>query len=200
MMKPSAFILSLFAMFSTSVLAQDLRVCPNVQVGEAVDPPAIYPAIYSDCTIQNNGGGPALHVTLLNTSGAVIPNAIPPANFDPTPTGDVPLGTEFDGLDLVAEDMGPNYTGTCSDMAASIPTFDLANTTPFAVDGNVYCGRISNTEGNQVWLRGTADVAGNTWKDPIVLTNQPGVGTPYSPISPGVLWFITRGTQVDEEE
>ena len=34
MLKPSAFILALFAMFSTSVLAQDLRVCPNVQVGE----------------------------------------------------------------------------------------------------------------------------------------------------------------------
>ena len=33
MLKPSAFILALFAMFSTSVLAQDLRVCPNVQVG-----------------------------------------------------------------------------------------------------------------------------------------------------------------------
>ena len=47
------------------------------------------------------------------------------------------------------------------------------------VDGNVYCARISNIEGNQLWLRGTVDVAGNTWKDPIVLTNQPGVGTPY---------------------
>ena len=33
MLKPSAFIVALFAMFSTSVLAQDLRVCPNVQVG-----------------------------------------------------------------------------------------------------------------------------------------------------------------------
>ena len=34
MLKPSALIVALFAMFSTSVLAQDLRVCPNVQVGE----------------------------------------------------------------------------------------------------------------------------------------------------------------------
>ena len=33
MLKPSALIVALFAMFSTSVLAQDLRVCPNVQVG-----------------------------------------------------------------------------------------------------------------------------------------------------------------------
>ena len=51
------------------------------------------------------------------------------------------------------------------------------------MDGNVYCARISNIEGNQLWLRGTVDVAGNTWKDPIVLTNQPGVGTPYRPAS-----------------
>ena len=63
-------------------------------------------------------------------------------------------------------------------MAASIPT---SGSNPSSVDGNVYCGRFSNTEGNQVWLRGTVDVAGNTWKDPIVLTNQPGVGKLYSP-------------------
>ena len=54
---------------------------------------------------------------------------------------------------------------------------------PSVVDGNVYCARLSNIEGNQLWLRGTVDVAGNTWKDPIVLTNQPGVGTPYRPAS-----------------
>ncbi len=72
--------------------------------------------------------------------------------------------------------MGPNYTGTCNDMVASIPT--ITGGIP-QVDGNVYCARLSNIEGNQLWLRGTVDVAGNTWKDPIVLTNQPGVGTPY---------------------
>ena len=81
MLKPSAFILAFFALFSTSVLAQDLRVCPNVQVGEAVDSSMIFPAIYSDCTIQEIGGGPALHVTLMNVSGAVIPNANSPANW-----------------------------------------------------------------------------------------------------------------------
>ena len=43
MLKPSAFILALFGMFSTSVLAQDLRVCPNVQVGVLVGGPAIAP-------------------------------------------------------------------------------------------------------------------------------------------------------------
>ena len=177
MLKPSAFILALFAMFSTSVLAQDLRVCPNVQVGEWLSPPAIYSVIYSDCTTQVSGGGPALHVMLANISGLVFSGARFPDDFDPTPTGDVPFG-EYDGLDMVAEDMGPNYTGTCSDMAASIPTLDI-NNPPFAVDGNVYCGRTSNIEGNQLWVRGTADVAGNTWKDPIVLTNQPGIGTPY---------------------
>ena len=83
--------------------------------------------------------------------------------------------------------MGPNYTGTCNDMAASIPT----DCEPPAVDGNVYCARLSNIEGNQVWLRGTVDVAGNTWKDPIVLTNQPGVGTPYSPRPCAVLCSIS---------
>ena len=45
-----------------------------------------------------------------------------PGDFDPTPVGDVPIGTEYDGLDFVVEDMGPNYTGTCNDMVASIPT------------------------------------------------------------------------------
>ena len=103
-----------------------------------------------------------------------------PGDFDPTPVGDVPIGTEWDGLDFVVEDMGPNYTGTCNDMAASIPTL---SGDPSLVDGNVYCARLSNIEGNQLWLRGTVDVAGNTWKDPIVLTNQPGVGTPYRPAS-----------------
>jgi len=52
MLKPSAFILALFAMFSTSVLAQDLRVCPNVQVGEYVNGANLAPAIYSDCSLE----------------------------------------------------------------------------------------------------------------------------------------------------
>ena len=175
MLKPSAFILALFAMFSTSVLAQGLRVCPNVQVDEALS----VPVIYSDCTIQPAGGGPSVHVLLLFLTAPpeVGLSGLSAADFDRTPTGDIPFG-EFDGIDLVTEDMGPNYTGTCSDMAAAIPT--LGSSTP-SVDGNVYCGRLSNIEGNQVWVRGTLDVAGNTWKDPIVLTNQPGVGTPYSP-------------------
>ena len=59
MMKPSAFIVALFAMFSTSVLAQGLRVCPNVQVGEW-DSSA--PSIYSDCTMEPVDGGDGLHV------------------------------------------------------------------------------------------------------------------------------------------
>ena len=58
MLKPSALIVALFAMFSTSVLAQDLRVCPNVQVGVWDGAPAIY----SDCTMQPAGGGDGLHV------------------------------------------------------------------------------------------------------------------------------------------
>ena len=37
MLKLSALIVALFAMFSTSVLAQDLRVCPNVNA-----PPPIH--------------------------------------------------------------------------------------------------------------------------------------------------------------
>ena len=172
MLKPSAFILALFALFSTSVLAQDLRVCPNVQVGKWLS----LPAIYSDCTIQPNGGGFEFPVMMaFSVPNGVYIDGSAPAELDPKPTGDVPFG-EFDLLDLVAEDMGPIYTGTCSDMAASIPTL---SGDPSLVDGNVYCARLSNTEGNQLWVRGTADVAGNTWKDPIVLTNQPGVGTPY---------------------
>jgi hypothetical protein len=174
MLKPSAFILALFALFSTSVLAQDLRVCPNVQVGEWLS----NPAIYSDCTTQSGGGGPS-HIFMSFFGGDVYSDGDLPDGFDPTPTGDVPFG-EFDGLDYATEDMGPTYTGTCSDMAASIPTLSAD---PSLVDGNVYCARLSNTEGNQLWVRGTADVAGNTWKDPIVLTNQPGVGTPYRPAS-----------------
>ena len=185
MLKPSAFILALFALFSTSVLAQDLRVCPNVQVGEYVNgansvSAVLTPVIYSDCSIEPAGGGNSDHVVLAFDTPLVGLGIVAAPIFGTTPVGDVPLGVA-NGLDFVVEDMGPNYSGTCSDMAASIPTFDLANTTPVAVDGNVYCGRISNIEGNQVWVRGTVDVAGNTWKDPIVLTNQPGVGTPYRP-------------------
>ena len=176
MLKPSALIVALFAMFSTSVLAQDLRVCPNVQVGVVVGGPAIY----SDCTMQPVGGGLQFHILLTPFGGGVISDGALPSEFDPAPTGDVPFGTEWDGLDWATEDMGPNYTGTCNDMAASIPTL---SGDPSLVDGNVYCARFSNIEGNQLWLRGTVDVAGNTWKDPIVLTNQPGVGTPYRPAS-----------------
>ena len=171
MLKPSAFILALFAMFSTSVLAQDLRVCPNVQ-----EDTTFGAAIYSDCTIQGEGGGQSVHIFLSFSETGVYSDGAPSATFNPTPVGDVPFG-EFDGIDFVVEDMGPNYTGTCNDMAASIPTFD--NGVVPRVDGNVYCGRYSNTEGNQLWIRGTLDEAGNTWKDPIVLTNQPGIGTPY---------------------
>ena len=174
MLKPSVFILALFAMFSTSVLAQDLRVCPNVQVGVRDGEPAIY----SDCTVQPAGGGPQFHIFLsLFLDGFVLSDGDLPDNLDPAPTGDVPFGTH-DILDYAIEDMGPNYTGTCNDMVASIPT---NGGLPEAVNGSVYCTRLSNTEGNQLWLRGTLDVAGNTWKDPIMLTNQPGVGTPYSP-------------------
>ena len=177
MLKLSALIVALFAMFSTSVLAQDLRVCPNVQVGVLFGGPSIY----SDCNFQPAGGGAQFHIFLTRGSGVVYFEGALPAQFDPAPTGDVPFGTEWDGLDFVVEDMGPNYTGTCNDMVASIPT-NPEEGIP-RVDGNVYCARISNIEGNQLWLRGTVDVAGNTWKDPIVLTNQPGVGTPYRPAS-----------------
>ena len=182
MLKPSALIVALFAMFSTSVLAQDLRVCPNVQVGE-VAPPAFVssaPSIYSDCNMEPVDGGDGLHVFMAFDNLVGMEGGFP-GEFDPTPVGDVPIGTEYDGLDFVVEDMGPNYTGTCNDMVASIPT-NTEGGIP-RVDGNVYCARISNIEGNQLWLRGTVDVAGNTWKDPIVLTNQPGVGTPYRPAS-----------------
>ena len=185
MLKPSAFILALFALFSTSVLAQDLRVCPNVQVGEYVYGAnsviaLLTPAIYSDCSIEPAGGGISDHVVLAFDTPLVGLGVVAAPIFGTTPVGDVPLGVA-NGLDAVVEDMGPNYSGTCSDMAASIPTLSLAN--PSLVNGNVYCARLSNIEGNQVWVRGTADVAGNTWKDPIVLTNQPGVGTPYRPAS-----------------
>ena len=83
---------------------------------------------------------------------------------------------------------------------ASIPTFDVANTTPLRWMGTCIAVAYPTPRGISCGLEVLLDVAGNTWKDPIVLTNQPGVGTPYSPIGPGVLWFITRGTQVDEEE
>ena len=175
MLKPSAFILALFAMFSTSVLAQDLRVCPNVQVGDS----AFGPTIYSDCTIQPEGGGQSVHIFLTSAEAGVGAEGAASAAFNPTPVGDVPVGTEWDGADFATEDMGPNYTGTCNDMASPIPT--LTESVLQIADGNVYCGRLSNIEGNRLWVRGTLDVAGNTWKDPIVLTNQPGVGTPYSP-------------------
>jgi hypothetical protein len=176
MLKPSAFILALFAMFSPSVLAQDLRVCPNVQVGEIFTGGSRKPAIYSDCSIEV-GGEIGLHLLMYFDGTSVFLNGFDPTIISPRPVGDAPFG-KWDLADYVVENMGPNYTGTCDCMAASIPT-DLNDVS--MVDGNVYCGRFSNTEGNQVWLRGTVDVAGNTWKDPIVLTNKPGVGTPYSP-------------------
>ena len=177
MLKPSAFILALFVMFSPSVLAQDLRVCPNVQVGEYVNGANLAPAIYSDCSLETVYGSGNLTMRFDGTS--VRFNDFFPDVFDPRPVGDVPFG-KWDELDFVVENMGPDYTGTCDCMAASIPTDSGSAPT---VDGNVYCARSSNIEGNQVWLRGTVDVAGNTWKDPIVLTNQPGVGTPYRPAS-----------------
>ena len=171
MLKPSAFILALFAMFSTSVLAQDLRVCPNVQVSVV----GSSPVIYSDCTMNIEGVGNYSILMFYNNKVGV--DALLAVTLDPAPVGNVTVGT-YGESDLVTEDMGPNYTGTCNDMVASIP----ADTGVIPkVEGNVYCGRISNIEGNQLWLRGTLDVAGNTWKDPIALTNQPGVGTPYSP-------------------
>ena len=170
MLKPSGFILALFAMFSTSVLAQDLRVCPNVQVGVADG----LPVIYSDCTMDIAGTDNYILLGFGEGDSATAP--FPADDATSGPIGNVTVGTH--SADAVTEDMGPNYTGTCNDMAASIPTFSAAVPT---VDGNVYCARWSNTEGNQLWLRGTVDVAGRTWKDPIVLTNQPGVGTPYSP-------------------
>ena len=177
MLKPSAFILALFAMFSPSVLAQDLRVCPNVQVGEAFTGGGREPAIYSDCSIEA-GGEIGLYPLMYFDGTSVVLNGLGSTIITPGPVGDVPFG-EYDGADYVLENMGPNYSGTCNDMASPIPTLTLSQL-PIA-DGNVYCTRLSNIEGNQLWIRGTLDVAGNTWKDPIVLTNQPGIGTPYSP-------------------
>ena len=176
MLKPRVFILALFAMFSTSAWAQDLRVCPNVQVGVYDDGATLAPAIYSDCSLETVYGS-GYHLTMRFNGTSVRWNGFYPDGFDPKPVGDVPFG-KWDELDIVSEDMGPDYTGICNDMAASIPTD--SSTAPTA-DGSVYCARLSNVEGHQLWLRGTVDVAGNTWKDPIVLTNKPGVGTPYSP-------------------
>ena len=148
MLKLSALIVALFTMFSTSVLAQDLRVCPNVQVGVWDEARMLASDLQRLHRSASRWRSPIPHISDAFDEFVYSDGALPD-EFDPAPTGDVPFGTEWDGLDWAVEDMGPNYTGTCNDMAASIPTL---SGDPSLVDGNVYCARLSNIEGNQLWL------------------------------------------------
>jgi hypothetical protein len=169
----SLLLLAAFSasMFANSVLSQTLSSCPNVTIGATTSGAAIY----SDCSLSV-GSTAGYHPTMAFFDGTRInQNAYPANNFTPAPAGDVPIG-QFDGQDRVAEDMGVGYTGNCTDMTSPYPT--TPSSALQAVDGHVYCYRITNSAGNSLWIRGTADIAGSTWLSPLVITNQAVVVTP----------------------
>ena len=153
MLKPSAFILALFALFSTSVLAQDLRVCPNVQVGEYVYGVSsvgagLAPAVYGDCAIDGYSAEiylyPALYFDVgLNT---VRVAAHPAVSLNPAPAGILKLGVLSDfGL----ANVGVNYAGNCEEVTA---------TESFAAgeEGATYCGWYANDgSGSRLLLKAT---------------------------------------------
>lgn len=151
-----------------NVNAQALSACPNPVVG-ARDGAAS--AVYSDCTMEV--GSNVYHVGLYEGSGGNVGSQgyLAP-DLSPLPAGDEPVG-QFDGVTLQVEDFGVGYTGTCAEMTSTSPSLPLA-------DQHVYCGRIGNTEGNFVFARGTWNAGTSTFSSPLVVTNQPGVGTPLA--------------------
>ena len=181
------FVMSCAGLFSQSASAQTLNACPNVQMGNQ----GAVPAIYSDCSIETTDGTPGFHLTMYFVGGFVYADGREGDWFEPAPVGDEPIG-RWDGLDLLVEDMGRGYTGSCSDMSPN----PIVNTSVTAVDGNVYCMRISNRDGRQFWLKGTANVPdtanvlSSTWTNASVSTNQPGVGAPITPVPALPLWAL----------
>ena len=116
------------------------------------------------------------HLTLSADScnAQVISNGYLSDSLSPTPVGNVSFG-RWDGTTLYVENMGPSYTGDCLEMTSTVNFIPL-------VDSAVFCGRVGNTDGNFVLLRGTWDESGNTFTDPVVYTTQPGVGIPVTSV------------------
>ena len=153
MLKPSALIVALFAMFSTSVLAQDLRVCPNVQVGEYVYGVSsvgagLAPAVYSDCAIDGYNAEiyfyPAFRFDVgLNTVRVTAPPAV---SLNPAPAGILKLGALNDfGL----ANVGVNYAGNCEEVTAT-------ETSTAGQEGATYCGWYANDgSGSRLLLKAT---------------------------------------------
>lgn len=175
--------------------AQDLNVCPGLTIG-APGGPTI--AVYSNCTVESMGT-PGFHIFLGFNGNLVAVEGGQAETYVPRPTGDVPLGA-LNGADLVVENMGPSYSGDCTDMSSPNPT--LRTTVP-AVNGDVYCARATTTDNNQAYIRGRLSITGTpaadgdvpssagalvdisvsdgNWSDPLFLNNVPGLLAPAGP-------------------
>lgn len=171
----SKVFLPLFAIAASfSGNSYALSSCPNVQVG--VNANTSGPAVYSDCTMDT-GGATEFWLILEATTGGVqisvngYPNAM--SSYTPPPVGMAPFGT-WDGTTIYVADMGPSYTGNCTETTTGAYFFTTA------VVGNTYCGVIGNTAGRKVWLRGTW--TGTTFTTPSVLTDEPSVGAAATPV------------------
>jgi hypothetical protein len=162
-----AFVLIIPLFFPTFANAQSVSSCPNVVVGTS--PYGV--SIYSDCDMEDADGFAGNHLTL-SANVREISSGFLGGRLTPAPTGSVSFG-RWGGSTLYVENRGSGYSGNCLDMTS---TSNLAPT----VDQNVYCGRIRNTEGNFVLLRGKWDTGLNTFTNPAVFTTQPGVGVPIA--------------------
>lgn len=179
-------LMLLFSALSQSTWSATLYSCPNVAVDTTS---GNGPAIYSNCvvTIPTYGEqfvflaalGDRTELDAEDTD--IMPDLSPPASPE------LNLGT-WDEQDSAQEDMGPNYTGDCTDMASPIPTatgdIDL-------VAGNTVCVRVSLTDMSSLWIRGTW--TGATFTSPMYATNSPKAKPAQPvPVMPA-LGFIVLG-------
>ena len=170
---------------TASLQAQTVNSCPNVTVGTlSVESNEDTAAIYSDCSMESPEADPGFHLAMYaRTNSSVEADGLSDIEFTPAPVADAPYG-RWNGKDFVVEDMGSSYVGTCADMSPEIQANALGGID--AVGGHVYCTRVTNTDGNSIWIRGTWDETAQTWRAPIVVTNQPGVGTPVETSRPAM--------------
>lgn len=172
-------------LWSPLSLSEVLTQCPNITEGTFLGSSAVY----SSCSVDV-GDTESYHVTLVALAGgiSVAVDGGSADKFSPSvPAQEVGV---WDGSTRYVEEMGPDYSGSCTDM-------DLLDTNISPSDGQVYCGVLGVTTGELVYLRAKWNATAAELEDGRVWwlgDNAPGwinAPTPVPTLSPYLLAFMT---------
>ena len=143
---PALAILVLVA--PSSAGAEAYSDCPNTQVGTLAGDPKTQ-ALFSECTSNNGATATEFHWSLEfedpGSTAQVRIQAWVAAELVPIPAAQTSVGS-IPLSNVGLENMGPGYTGDCTEAVATTTTLGL-------VDGDYYCGWALTTSGAKILLR-----------------------------------------------